>query len=91
MRRTGLNPIHVSQILGLLPRICWRKRDQTNLKGVNVAGSLRRKVVAVLALAVGFGVVTGTDSASAASSAGKHLAPASAKAPTVQTAADWWW
>jgi hypothetical protein len=64
-------------------------RLETDLKGVIVAGSLRRKVVAVLALAVGFGVVTGTDPASAASTA-KHVAPATSTSP-VRAAADWWW
>jgi hypothetical protein len=90
MRGVGLNPIHVGQIPGLIYGICWRKWVQTNLKGVNVAGSLRRKIVAVLALAVGFGVVTGTNSATAASSAGTQLAPATAKAPAAHIA-DWWW
>lgn len=63
---------------------------ETDLKGVFVAGSLRRKVVAVLALAVGFGVVTGTNPASAASAAAKHSTPATST-PTVRAAADWWW
>jgi hypothetical protein len=49
-----------------------------------VAGPLRRRIVAVLALAVGFGVVSGTTSAQAAPVA-KH-----ATVHIVHTS-DWWW
>ncbi|HJQ41699.1 MAG TPA: hypothetical protein VJ831_01325 [Jatrophihabitantaceae bacterium] len=45
----------------------------------------------MLALAVGFGVVIGTNPASAASSGNKHVAPAGGTSTVVQPLADWWW
>ena len=56
-----------------------------------MAGSLRRRVVAILAVAVGFGVVVGTTSANAAPAKGTHtttvhIKPAGGLGPT----ADWW-
>ena len=90
MRRVDLNPIHDGQILGLLSRNCCPKLVQTDQEGVIVAGPLRRKVAAVLALAIGFGVVTGTSAASAASSTDKHVAPTTGTS-TVVKMADWWW
>ena len=59
-----------------------------------MAGSLRRRVVAILAVAVGFGVVVGTTSANAAPAKGVHVKPVHIQ-PAGGTSggvkpADWW-
>ena len=54
-----------------------------------MAASLRRKLAVVLALAVGFGVVSGTDPASAA---GKGTTSThSTHGKTTLGPLDWWW
>ena len=72
--------------------VYWAEMAQTSIKGFKVSTSLRRRTVALLALIVGFGVVTGTASASAspAASHSSSVSVTSAHAPTMQ-AADWWW
>lgn len=56
-----------------------------------MARSLRRTVVAVVALAIGFGVVTASGEASAAPAA-KHVTSTTTTVTTAQPRAlDWWW
>jgi hypothetical protein len=72
--------------------IQWVVTAQTSIKGFKVTTSLRRRIVALLALVVGFGVVSGTASASAspAASQSSSVSVTSAQTSTMQ-AADWWW
>jgi hypothetical protein len=58
-------------------------------KGLLVLNSLRRRIVAVLALAIGLGIL-GAASASA-KPANVQVTPASSHVQTVNTASDWWW
>lgn len=64
-------------------------------KGDKVAGSIRRRLAGILAVAMGFGILINSAPAGAAPAHQSHVvtaaAPASTSLGSVHFADDWWW
>jgi hypothetical protein len=91
----ALNPIHSVEIWGNGARPIRVITHLSSDKGDNVTGSFRRRIAAILALAMGFGVVMSSSPAAAAPvhrASHTTIAPAGTHAGSgMVTAADWWW
>ncbi len=72
-------------------RELWVRVVQNSLREVNVSASLVRRLTAVLAMVIGFGVAAGTSGASAAPSTSVRAGATVASHSTTVRAADWWW